>query len=163
VYLLAAGYWASLPFVANLIGNNELFEDWLFYVLSVGVLLIGYYTSIGFCYAFKTVYITSLLVKCQLKNNIYCHDGVLGLSCVGDLAFQTSLMFCTGWLFAPLIILIGQHNGKTALLISYLLLFTYFISTIVTFMAPVYLIHWKLYQSKEFLIKNFCVAANRAY
>jgi hypothetical protein len=163
VCVLAAGYWSSLTFVAKLIGNNELFRDWLFYVLSFGVLLISYYTSIGFCYAFKTVYITLLLAKCKLNNNIYYHDGVFGLSCVGNLAFQTSLMFSTGWLFAPLIILIGQHNGNTALMITYLMLFTYFMSTVVTFMIPVYLIHWKLYESKEILIKNFYVSANRAY
>jgi hypothetical protein len=163
ICLIAAGYWASLSFISNLIGNDKLFSDWLFYVLSIGVLMISYYTSIGFCFAFKAVYITLLLVKCELKKNIYYHDGVFGLACVGDLAFQTSAMFCTGWFFAPLIILIGQHNGKTALLISYLMLFLYFVSTIVTFMIPVYLIHSKLYESKELLIKTFYEPANRAY
>lgn len=163
IYVIAAGYLASLGFISNLIGNNKLFSDWLFYVLSIGVLMISYYTSIGFCFAFKAVYITLLLVKCELKKNIYYHDGVFGLACVGDLAFQTSAMFCTGWFFAPLIILIGQHNGKTALLISYLMLFLYFVSTIVTFMIPVFLIHSKLYEFKEILIKTFYEPANRAY
>jgi hypothetical protein len=162
ICVIAAGYWASRNFVSSLIGSANLFSDWLFYVLSVGVLM-SYYTSIGFCFAFKAVYITALLKRCRLKNNIYYHDGVFGLSCIGDLAFQTSLMFCTGWLFAPLIVLIGKHNGTTALYVSDLVLFIYFISTIVTFMIPIYLIHLKLYESKEILIKNFYEPANRAY
>jgi hypothetical protein len=35
ICLIAAGYWASLSFISNLIGNDKLFSDWLFYVLSI--------------------------------------------------------------------------------------------------------------------------------
>lgn len=97
-----------------------------------------------------------MLVRCELNENLYHPDGFLGLSFIGNLAFEISLMLCSGWLFAPLII-INTHR------IGYLLLSIYMTFTVVSLAIPISLVHTRLIKIKRKLVECFYLEANLLY
>jgi hypothetical protein len=148
ILFVVAGFFAANQFVRGfgIMGYRDVFW-WLFFL---GVGFISFYTSLGFCLAHKTLYLTSLVARTKLDEDIYHPDGIFGLSFIGEFAFKTAAMFFSGWLFAPLILMsLDAHTvGQYLTSIQVLLLAIYFLSTIAYFFVPLYMIHSKIMKEK---------------
>jgi hypothetical protein len=139
-------------------------NDYFWWIIFLGVALMAYYTSLGFCFTYKTILLTMLVGKSKLDSNIYHQDGVFGLSFIGDFAFKTAMMFFSGWLFAPLMILSGSSYGSSIddlRSMRLLLLIMYTVYTIASFMIPIYIIHDKSLREKSNRASSYLLLANR--
>lgn len=162
--------WMLFVFLTFLVANPFIsgfgvrgHTDTLWWIVAAGVLLISYYTSLGFCLAHKAVYLTRLVAKSKLQQDLYYSDGVFGLSFIGEFAFKTTVMFFSGWLFAPLIVMSANVHNITGYLTSTqnILLLTYFVFTGVYFVRPLSIIHHKIVREKRSRSRRIYVEANQ--
>jgi hypothetical protein len=137
-------------------GQNDLF----FWVIGIGVVLVAFYTSIGFCLAYKAMILVRKLANLKFKSPLYRGDGAFGLSFVGRFAFQTAWMFFSGWLFAPLIIFSGWQDSVTSYFGVGVPVATYFIFTVTVFLVPVYIVHNRMLREKIRLSERYSIEAN---
>jgi hypothetical protein len=137
-------------------------NDVLWWIILFGVALIAGYSSLGFCLAYKALCLTQLVARARLDRNIYHADGILGLSFIGEFSFKTSAMFFSGWLFAPLLILSTKSNTLWGYLTSVQisLIATYFLFTVIYFLAPIYLIHYKILKEKALRADTYYQSLN---
>src|SRR5581483_3466434 len=136
------------------------YTDPFFWLIVLGTIIVAFYTSIGICSVYKAVAFTKLLSESDLKNQIYSEDHTLGLSFIGRFAYRTAWMFFTGWLFAPLIVIISLHRHPLNYAILVCLLLTYFVFTLLSFILPTYLIHKKIVLEKIRLAIPLSAKAN---
>jgi hypothetical protein len=143
-----AGFLAADQFVHGF--GIHGYKDYFWWFFFVGVGFFSFYTSLGFCFAHKTLHLTNLIAQARLDKDIYHPDGVFGLSFIGEFAFKTAAMFFSGWLFAPLILMSVSANtiGQYLASIQVLLLIIYFLFTVVYFFMPLYVIHSKIMKEK---------------
>jgi hypothetical protein len=161
VVLAILGFSKSTKFLLR-IGIKEAWgTDPLWWIVFAGVIFIAYYTSIGFCFFYKAMYLTRLVSRFDLDPKIHHEDGLFGLSFIGGFAFSTASMFFSGWLFAPLILLIGGLGGGNPYNFVHLLLAIYLLFTMLSFFVPVYIIHRKIMQEKTSRIRPYIVMANQ--
>jgi hypothetical protein len=162
--------WMLFVFLTFMIANPFIsgfgirgHSDILWWIVAVGVLLISYYTSLGFCLAHKAVYLTRLVARSKLQQKIYYPDGVFGLSFIGEFAFKTTAMFFSGWLFAPLIVMSANIHDITEYLVSTqnMLLLTYFVFTAIYFFRPLSIIHHKIVREKRSRPRRIYAEANQ--
>lgn len=146
ILVVLFGFYGSRAYIFDL--GIEGYYDYFFWIVTVGVALVAYYTSIGFCFAYKAICLTNIVASSELERKVYHKDEDFGLSFVGDFAFRTALMFFSGWLFAPLIVTIGLHGPHHDYTIPAILLGIYFIYTILSFFIPIYTIHKKILSEK---------------
>ncbi|NKB55297.1 MAG: hypothetical protein GKS00_03075 [Alphaproteobacteria bacterium] len=131
--------------------------DWLWWAILVGVWRFSYYTSLGFCLAYKTLYLTKIVATTSILPRFYHRDQMLGFSFVGEFSRQTSVLFFSGWAFAPLLFALGYHDKYH---FPFFLLICYFIFTVLTFFVPIYVIREKIKNFKDFHSREFCLHAN---
>lgn len=138
------------------------YRDVFWWFILLGVLLFAYYTSLGFCLCYKAYRLTLMVSKARLDSRIYHVDGVFGLSFIGDFAFSTAAMFFSGWLFAPLIMF--SVHARTAWQYLYstqvLLLEMFFVFTLLSFLIPIYIVHYKILREKFLRSQKLYVVAN---
>ena len=158
--LVILGFSKSTDFLYRIGIRQAWGDDPFWWVVLFGTAIIAYYSSIGFCFSYKAMYLTTLVSRFNLDQKIYHEDGIFGLSFVGEFAFRTAIMFFSGWLFAPLIVLIGGHAGGSPYNMVLLLLGVYLLFTLLSFFVPVYIIHKKIKQEKKSHILPYVVAAN---
>ena len=135
-------------------------SDPFWWVILVGVALVSYYSSIGFCFSYKAMYLTLLISKSEINRPVYHDDNLFGLYFIGEFAFDTSMMFFSGWLFAPLMVLIAGYEDNTRYGFVGLLLGIYLVYTVVSFLIPIYAIHRKILTEKLDRARYYVVRAN---
>jgi len=74
-------FLASLQILARLGVRGE--QDPFFWIIGVGAVLVSFYTSIGFCLAYKGIRLVYKLSKATYQDTLYRDDGMFGLSFVG--------------------------------------------------------------------------------
>lgn len=138
------------------------YRDIFWWAIFLGVVLIAYYTSLGFCFSYKAFLLTRIISRARLDRHIYHVDGVFGLSFIGDFAFTTAAMFFSGWVFAPLVFF--SVNQKSLWQYFYstpaMLLEVFFIFTVLSFIVPIYVIHYKIIREKSIRSTSFYKIAN---
>lgn len=158
--IASIAYFSAYDFVTGF--GVRGYKDVFWWLIFFGVLLVAYYTSIGFCFSYKAYHLTKIVSRARLDRRIYYVDGVFGLSFIGDFAFITAAMFFSGWLFAPLIILSVNQKSLWQYLYStpVLLLGIYFVFTLLSFLIPIYIIHHKILREKLLRSESFYKIAN---
>jgi len=131
----ALGYYKSSTFLLKL-GIYDR-SDIVFWIIGLGVVLVSYYTSIGYCYAYKAILLTKLVAASELRASVYWGDGVFGLSFIGKFALKTAWMFFSGWLFVPMLVILSQYNTFRDYIFIGLLESAYLAFTIVVFWTPI--------------------------
>jgi len=127
------------------------YGDIFWWILFLGVILVAYYTSLGFCLSYKAYVLTTMISRARLDQRIYHPDGVFGLSFIGDFAFTTAAMFLSGWIFAPLVYFSGSASSGWRYFYSTpaFLLEVFFIFTLLSFVIPIYIVHYKILKEKK--------------
>ncbi len=160
--------WVSIVFIGYLLAIEFVkgfgisgYDDWLWWILSMGVLLYGYYSSIGFCYIYKTILLTKKVNVSGLENRVYHRDGVFGFSFIGNFALNTSMMFLSGIFIVPLVLLIGNHGQIYEYIVALTLIGLYVLIIAFAFCYPIMIIRKKLILEKENLSQSYCAVANQ--
>lgn len=161
--------WILAAVVAFISANDFIigfgvsgYHDIFWWAIFLGVVLIAYYTSLGFCFSYKAYLLTRIVSRARLDRRIYHVDGVFGLSFIGDFAFTTAAMFLSGWVFAPLIFFSVNQKSLWQYLYSTpaMLLEVFFIFTVLSFVIPIYIIHYKILREKSIRSRSFYKIAN---
>ncbi|MGE3336111.1 MAG: hypothetical protein AB7I36_20960 [Rhodospirillaceae bacterium] len=136
------------------------FQDPLWWFVFGGVSLFAFYTSFGFCFAFRSLHLIHLIAKAPVRHNLYHCDGVLGFAFIGHYALATNFLFASGWLWVPLLVYAGSDtrfwpfNDRQMLVAGYAL----YLSGV--FIIPIVLIHRKIIQVKNEILDVFGTAAS---
>jgi len=155
----ASAYISAGDFIAAY--GVKRFHDPFWWVVFLGVLLIAYYTSLGFCFSYKAYCLTKIVSRSHLDKKLFHSDGVFGLSFVGDFSFTTAAMFFSGWLFAPLVIFSAGRVGFWQYFYSTpVILLEVFFITIFLFLIPLYVIHYKILDEKAVRSTGFYTVTN---
>lgn len=160
IVVVAIGFMYSSEFV-NAYGLDG-FNDWLYWFLFAGVIIFAFYSSIGFCLTYRAYELAQLVSKATLSDSIFHHDRTLGLSFVGEFAFKTIAIFSSGWLFGPLVVMIGYDGGGGYLVVPIVLLGIYFLTTVFAFFSLVYSVHLKLISEKKRLMSAYLDMADKS-
>ncbi len=156
--LVIFGFFQSAEFVSKF--GIKGFDDWLWWVLFIGVVLYAYYTSLGFCFAYKSIYLVKLIEIDNVESNIYNNDGVFGFSFIGDFALKTNMMFLSGILMVPLLFFMIDYNKLSDYALPFAMILIYVIYTVCVFIAPIYMVHRKIIKEKELLLQKYTQLAN---
>jgi hypothetical protein len=158
VAVAALGYYKAQNFLLKLGVTGR--SDALFWIVGVGVIQVSYYTSIGCCLAYKATRLTRLVAAAELKGSVYRGDGAFGLAFIGKFALTTEWMFISGWLFAPMIVILSRYNTLSDYLFIGFLGGAYLAFTILAFFAPIYIIHQKIIERKAELFEHYGTRAD---
>lgn len=135
-------------------------RDWLWWVILSAVILYAYYSSLGFCFIYKTITLTRLVVVSDMDTKMYNEDGVFGFSFIGDFALRTNLMFQSGIVFVPLILLVAQQKNSQDIAVPIVLIGIYIFFTVVSFAYPIYNVHRKIVAEKRRVIRRYLDVSN---
>jgi hypothetical protein len=141
--------------------RESLYSDAFFWAFGLGCLIFSFYTCLGFCLSYKTMHLVRTLAPMTIIAQIVPAQNKFWLSFIGDFALQTSSMFFSGWLFAPVIFLISQYGSNRNYIIPILLLGAYTTYTIVAFAWPVLVIRNKIREEKKKLRAKHAKVANK--
>jgi hypothetical protein len=137
-----AALWIILAMI-SVVSSKSFFDkmgiimwwDWL--LLGVGGLSLAFYSSIGFCLAYKGSLLAKYVAEGSFEWNVYEGDALCGLSFVARFAATTNLLFMTGWLFGPLLVVISYNVGVLGKVSVWLLIGAYSSATLAAFVYPV--------------------------
>jgi hypothetical protein len=131
------------------------YRDPFWWMFLGGVLFLGFYTALGCCLAFKAVGLVRFISRSAIKPRLYHDDRVMGLSFIGDFALITNLMFASGWLFVPVLVMAAQNVGVRLLDNRVLLIISYSCFLLLLFLVPVISIHGTIVKVKRDLFHTF--------
>jgi hypothetical protein len=131
------------------------YDDPFWLMFLAGVLYLSFYSAIGCCFAFKAVALVRRIATAPIRPHLYHDDRVMGFSFIGDFALATNLMFASGWLFVPLLLLATQSVGVSPLDDRLVLIVSYAAFLAMLFFVPVVLIHRTIVRDKKELLQRF--------
>ena len=149
-------FWSARSFVSGF--GVETFGS-LWWLFAVGTLFFAYYSALGICFALRSVMIVRRIARCTLRPDTYSSDNVLGFSFFGTFALRMNLMFLTGWLFLPLMVLVARDRPEEITTSAMTLVYGYALFVIAATLLPIFIVHRKLEKIRDKILDNAAVDA----
>jgi len=147
IALALAGFLSSQEFLGKIgVGGAE---DWVWWLFVLGVVALGYYTSIGLCLAQKGTFLANEIAKSHFEWDLYKEDRMYGLSFLGRFSLMTNLILYTGWLFVPLLFVIADEVSIWGRIVMWELMVFYLISILMAFFYPIFVLHKRIIEKKR--------------
>lgn len=114
-------------------------NDFFYWLFLIGIVWVGLITSTGFLGVLITIFAIRDVSKETLKIDPLHPDRLGGLSCIGNYAIGTTILFSTGSLFIPVVFQLISNKGILFFIYPGVLLFSVFI--LLSFLYPTIKIH----------------------
>jgi hypothetical protein len=132
-------------------------NDPLWWLLFAGVVMYAFYSALGVSFASRSLRLIHLLSWSTIRQDLYHRDGVMGFSFVGEYALATFLLFATGWLFVPALVIHAPDTNA-----FYLLVVGYSGFLLFVFLFPIVSIHRTIVRAKAEIASPFRTRASAA-
>jgi hypothetical protein len=160
VYISLIAIWMCLIVFGVYQNQNFVYKlgvtgttDWIFPVLIIGAVIVGYYGSIGLCLQLKTFRCVLVCARATSLAGIHSHDKIFGLSYVKDFLNKSTMFLLSGWLFAPMLIMLARDNDSYSSVI--ILLTFYFILTMIAYFVPNHFVNLRIIGEHNKLKKKY--------
>jgi hypothetical protein len=131
-------------------------DDPMFWVLFAGIMYVATYAATGMVFAWRSVKLIRIIASSIKTPCLYHHDGSLGFGFLGQFALRTNLMYLSGWLFMPALVVSLSRNADSSAIASHMaLVFAYTAIWLVMFVWPVFVVHKRIIELKLKLQDDF--------
>lgn len=152
--LVFMGLLSSLEYLSRF-GLRGI-RDPLAWVVAFGVMYVAAYAAVGISFAFRSTRLIAAIAKVDTKPAVYDRDGALGMAFLGRFALSTNLMYLSGWLLMPALMVSMSSSSAAPVVLAHLALgFAYTGVWVVFFLWPIWLVHQRIQQIKCDLAEDY--------
>jgi len=149
VTVVIVAYLLSMDYMVNRLAFSG-FLDLFHFLFMLVIVIMAALTGIGFCGVINTfVLIYKVYKHCDLVVDPYNIDELGGLSIFGHLTIRTTMLFSTGALCVPILIIISRALNPAFSIGIYSLIGIFSLFILLSFIAPNYLVYKKAKIEKD--------------